>query len=662
LFCQWSFPSIYRATFTTLDLGIIGGGDYVYYNHDGALANRYYVLPIPDKDGPAWISFRSDGFSVYTGFSVTLTPRYPCNVTADCPFRECETVICTAGNVCSYVVQQSGARCGVALTGQCFSGTCTPDNVPPQMTCSADIYSNQNNVVYADATGVDFNPPVLVVRSFGPASGSSFPLGSTAIQFTGTDVANNSATCQFNIIVDQTPPSITCPSSRLSNVATQTFSNAIASDASPVTVTVTAGLTSGSVFPEGVNSVTFTATDAAGNSNSCTFNITIDLTPPAMVCNPGISQTDPVAYFYDANATDANGPITITQISGLTSGSNFPNGSTTITYRGVDAATNQALCSFTVRINQPPVLNCQPDFLTNNALVTYAQPTSPDSGLIIQRTSGGASGTTFPEGLNYVSFMATDSLGLTATCGFTVNVDTTGPVMSCPSGYLVNWVDVDLTLTPPSATDANPPVTITQTTGPTTGIFPEGPNVITYKGTDQANNNNTCSFTVTVDLTPPTISCPADITTTNANVVVPLATGTDINGPVSISSSVSLTQPFLDGPTQIVWTATDAAGNSATCRMYVTVDPCNGPCNTPPSNCFMPAGTCKNGACVYTPFSDYTACSADGSLVCINKVCQTRPPEPKKKETKTANGANSLSPSLLLIFAILAGIFARRTV
>jgi len=663
LFCQWSFPSIYKATFTTLNLGISGGGDYVYYNHDSSLANRYYFLPIPDKDGPAWISFRSDASLVYTGFSVSLSPRFVCNVTADCPFQECETASCTPGLVCSYVIQQSGARCGVALTGQCFSGTCTPDNVPPQMTCSADIYSNQNIVTYPDAVGTDFNPPVLVVRTTGPASGSSYPLGSTTIQFSGTDVANNSASCQFNVVVDQTPPTITCPSNRLSNVAVQNFGNAVVSDSSPYTVAVTAGLPSGSTFPEGINSVTFTATDAAGNSNQCTFNLTIDLTPPAMVCNPGISQTDPVVFFYGANATDANGPITITQISGLTSGSTFPNGSTTVTYRGVDAAANQALCSFTVRINQPPILNCPTDFMTNNLLVTYAQPTSPDTGLIIQRTSGGASGTLFPEGNNFVSFLATDSIGLTATCSFFVNVDVTGPVMTCPANFLVKYANVNLALTPPSATDANPPVVIVQTAGPTTGmLFPEGPNTITYTGTDQASNPSSCSFLVTVDLTPPAITCPADISTTNANVVVPLATGTDVNGPVAITSSVSLTQPFLDGPTQIVWTATDTAGNSASCKMYVTVDPCGGPCNSPPSNCFMPAGTCKNAACVYTPFSDYTACSADGSLVCINKVCQTRPPEPKKKETKTANGANSLSPSLLIIFSILAGIFARRAV
>ena len=43
---------------------------------------------------------------------------------------------------------------------------------------------------------------------------------------------------------------------------------------------------SGSVFPVGTTVVTATATDAAGNSQSCTFNVTVnDATPPVITLN-----------------------------------------------------------------------------------------------------------------------------------------------------------------------------------------------------------------------------------------------------------------------------------------------------------------------------------------------------------------------------------------
>jgi len=50
--------------------------------------------------------------------------------------------------------------------------------------------------------------------------------------------------------------------------------------------TIVSSPASGSVFPVGTTTVTATATDAAGNTKSCTFNVTVkDVTPPVITLN-----------------------------------------------------------------------------------------------------------------------------------------------------------------------------------------------------------------------------------------------------------------------------------------------------------------------------------------------------------------------------------------
>jgi hypothetical protein len=50
--------------------------------------------------------------------------------------------------------------------------------------------------------------------------------------------------------------------------------------------TIVSSPASGSVFPVGTTTVTATATDAAGNTKSCTFNVTVkDVTPPVITPN-----------------------------------------------------------------------------------------------------------------------------------------------------------------------------------------------------------------------------------------------------------------------------------------------------------------------------------------------------------------------------------------
>jgi hypothetical protein len=113
-----------------------------------------------------------------------------------------------------------------------------------------------------------------------PASGSFFPVGTTTV----TCTTSTPAQCTFTItVIDTQPPTITCPANvtiaaaptcPLSSSATATFPPPTASDNCPGVTTV-CNPPSGSTFPVGTTTVTCTATDASGNTATCSFTVTV---------------------------------------------------------------------------------------------------------------------------------------------------------------------------------------------------------------------------------------------------------------------------------------------------------------------------------------------------------------------------------------------------
>ena len=117
--------------------------------------------------------------------------------------------------------------------------------------------------------------------SCSPASGSVFPVGTTTVTCIATDASGNADTCSFNVTVNDTEaPVATCPADiTVSNdpgqcSAVVTFSASATDDCSAASISCRPA--SGSVFPVGTTTVTCIATDASGNANTCTFNITVN--------------------------------------------------------------------------------------------------------------------------------------------------------------------------------------------------------------------------------------------------------------------------------------------------------------------------------------------------------------------------------------------------
>src|SRR5205085_9056765 len=145
-------------------------------------------------------------------------------------------------------------------------------------------------VTYTAPTAVDnVDGPVPVTCS--PLSGKLFPLGVTKVHCSATDAHGNTGTAVFEVtVVDTTPPRLLLPPAasvyatspggipRDDPVVQSFLDAAAATDLVDDTPSVTNDAPR--TLPVGNDTVTFTATDASGNSTSGTAILTVKPQPP----------------------------------------------------------------------------------------------------------------------------------------------------------------------------------------------------------------------------------------------------------------------------------------------------------------------------------------------------------------------------------------------
>jgi len=268
------------------------------------------------------------------------------------------------------------------------------DTTPPVVTApAAKAFLRTSPTLNADitaylatATAVDIVGVVLPITNNAPAAG--FPAGATTVTISATDAAANigTATTIITITGDTIPPILTPPTAAnfaaSSSAGLAANNGALAAHLANVTATDAGGIRSitnnaPTIFPVGVTTVTYTATDNFGNTATASSNITITAfiagggTVP--VAN-GIDQIPPriklvgskqmkvlqtavgiVALFVDPGATvvDNFDGVTPGIIPATTSIDTSIVGRTILTYRATDAAGNSASTIRTVDVVAP---------------------------------------------------------------------------------------------------------------------------------------------------------------------------------------------------------------------------------------------------------------------------------------------------------------------
>ncbi|MEQ1745603.1 MAG: T9SS type A sorting domain-containing protein [Saprospiraceae bacterium] len=167
-------------------------------------------------------------------------------------------------------------------------------------------------------------------------------LGEQTVTITATDNAGNSSVSTVTVqVVDNTPPTVECPSSisqcwyetTVTYNAPVAFDNCLGFGGS---WKMEEGLPSGSDFPVGETDVMFTYTDESGNTGSCLFTVTIgtpiQVGPPVVtndMNNQGVGSIDITVLGgsgpYNFLWTNSQGQTIATteDVSGLTSGTYF---------------------------------------------------------------------------------------------------------------------------------------------------------------------------------------------------------------------------------------------------------------------------------------------------------------------------------------------------
>lgn len=241
---------------------------------------------------------------------------------------------------------------------------------------------------------------------------------------------------------DVTPPLVTCPADIVvftnPGLATAVVSfTPTATDDGPAVSVVTAPA-SGSTFPLGVTTVTATATDAAGNSATCSFAVRVNDTEPPIVTAPAdviAEATSPAgavvpdSVLGDETATDNAPGVTVAR-AGVPAGNLFPLGTTAVTYTATDTSGNTATAvqQVTVRDTTPPVITIDAPgagpYVLNQAVA--ASYTCTDSGSPVTACAGpvasGALVDTGTAGSHAFTVTATDAVGNTTSASVSYTI------------------------------------------------------------------------------------------------------------------------------------------------------------------------------------------------------------------------------------------------
>jgi hypothetical protein len=296
-------------------------------------------------------------------------------------------------------------------------------------------------------------------------------LGPNNVTLTVTDASSNTASCVAVVtVIDTIAPIITCPGTQSVNASPGvcTFSagsvppTSVSDNCGVPTVTWSAsGATTGSgtgnfgsfVLNVGTTIITYYATDASSNVDSCSFDIIIlDAEAPNAVCQninaylDGAGNVSIAASDLDGGSTDNCGVPTFS--ASQTAFTCVDLGPNNVTLTVTDASSNTASCIAVVTVMDTiaPIIVCPVDTTTCDSIVFYVPPVGTDncSGANTVQTDGSglASGSVFPIGTTTLEYTVTDGSGNSSICTFDIVID---PTPDAEFSYTQNGSDASFT-------------------------------------------------------------------------------------------------------------------------------------------------------------------------------------------------------------------------
>ncbi|XP_071846698.1 uncharacterized protein [Apostichopus japonicus] len=407
------------------------------------------------------VCFCSDnlGLSDVCSFSVCVEPANTAPMLSGCPVGTVNSF--TTSPTCNDAEQGTLAvNCNPPAGTTFQSGTTTvtcscSDNLGLSDGCTFSVF-----VATANTAPMLSGCPVGTVNSFttsptcndaeqgnlqvtcNPPAGSSFPPGTpcTTVVCFCSDNLGLSDVCSFIVCVEpaNTAPMLSgCPVGTVNSFTTSPTCN----DAEQGNLAVNCNPPAGTTFQSGTTTVTCSCSDNLGLSDFCTFSVflaTANTAPMLSGCPVGTVNsftTSPTCNDAEQGtlAVNCNPPA----------GSSFPPGTpcTTVVCFCSDNLGLSDFCTFSVCLGGPPtIVFCPPDqavtVLTGESggVVSFPTPVAEDTSgsVFVSNDPQFYSGFYFPLGDTTVTYIFSNAVPLTATCSFTVTVNTASPCDSNP--------------------------------------------------------------------------------------------------------------------------------------------------------------------------------------------------------------------------------------
>ncbi|XP_071853932.1 hyalin-like isoform X2 [Apostichopus japonicus] len=234
--------------------------------------------------------------------------------------------------------------------------------------------------------------------------GDTFPRGVTMVTYTYEDQSGNQATCVFTVMVIEIfePILFRCPFVINVDVEVGLEGSEVTWEEPFVTTSLNDQELSrtaipGTYFPLGISTVTYTFNfpELPQFSLNCSFIVNVkavDDMPPLVIYCPGNIQklinnpnANPVIKWNDPIVEDDSGKFSVSEQS-HSSGTEFPIGTTDVSYKFMDESRNVAECKFQVSVQNisaavllPMTFDVQGDYdddlriTTSNAYITFVQ-------------------------------------------------------------------------------------------------------------------------------------------------------------------------------------------------------------------------------------------------------------------------------------------------